>query len=257
MEKTIPASVVIITKNEERNIGDALESVKDFEDIVVVDSFSTDRTADICRQYTDRLYLHEWQGYAKQKQTAVDYAAREWVFLLDADERITPELRSEIAGAIKNTSHNGFYVPRKSYFLGKWISHSGWWPDHIVRLFRKEASRMKLREVHEIVIVDGTLDYLKHPIEHHTYRTLSGYINKMENYTTLSAAEIYEKKAHRVLVHMLFSPVAAFFRMYLLRQGFMDGVRGFILAVLYSFYTFLKYAKVWEKRDNGASGVNR
>ncbi len=253
----IPVSVIIVTKNEEKNIRDALESVKDFEDIVVVDSFSNDNTIDICKAYTDRVFQHEWQGYAKQKQMAVDLAAGPWVLILDADERVTPELKNEIA--LKTSSHtshltphdcNGYYLPRKNYFLGKWIRHSGWWPDHTLRFFRKDVSYVEQREVHEKVVVKGQLGYFKNPLEHYTYRTISEYIKKMENYSTLSAKEILLKNpmsSISLIFRMLISPPFTFLKMLLLKQGFRDGIHGFILAVLYSFYTFLKYANAWEK----------
>lgn len=243
----IPVSVAVITKNEEKNIEDALKRVKDFEDIVVVDSFSEDKTVEICKKYTYRVYQHEWQGYAKQKQMAVDYAEKPWVLILDADERVTPELKSEIMEEIKNTSFSGFYVPRKNFFLGKWIRHGGWWPDYTLRLFKKDVSYVEQREVHEKVVVNGPLGYLKEPLEHYTYRTITDYIKKMEIYSTLSAEELCNKKNTPSVFQMLLNPVFVFTKMFFLRQGFRDGVHGFILAVFYSFYTYLKYAKVWEK----------
>jgi len=244
----IPFSVVLVTKNEERNIVDALESVKDFEDIVVVDAFSDDMTVDICRRYTDRVYRHAWEGYALQKQKALDYATREWVFLLDADERITPELKTELTEITKAGSANGFYVPRKNYFLGKWIRHGGWWPDYTLRFFRKDRGRMEPRAVHERVVVEGSVPYLKNPVEHYTYRTISEYILKMERYSDLAARELISGGGRREISGMIVNPCLAFVKMFLVRQGFRDGMRGFLLAALYSFYTFLKYAKAWEKR---------
>jgi glycosyltransferase involved in cell wall biosynthesis len=250
-EELIPVSVVIVTKNEEKNIGDALESVKDFEDIVVVDSFSEDRTVEICRQYTSKVFQHEWQGYARQKQMAVDYAKKPWVLIVDADERVTPELESEIMEKIAIERSAGFYIPRKNFFLGKWIRHSGWWPDYTVRLFKKDLSFVEQREVHEKVIVKGPVDYLKNPIEHYTYRTISDYIKKMESYSTLSAQEMLIKNPHPsaafLSLKMMLSPVFTFIKMFFIKQGFRDGVHGLMLAVLYSFYAFLKYAKALEK----------
>lgn len=247
----IPVSVVIITKSEERNIEDALISVRDFEDIVVLDAFSEDRTVEICKKYTDRVFQHEWMGYAKQKQMAVNLAKKQWVLILDADERVSPELKSEIEEKIKDNSFDGFYIPRKSFFLGKWIKHSGWWPDYTLRLFKKEVSYVEQREVHERVVVRGPVGYLKNPIFHYTYRSISEYINKMEIYSTLSAKEILFKKPNPssffLLSKMVINPIFTFLNMFFLRQGFIDGIHGFILAVLYSFYTFLKYVKVWEK----------
>lgn len=252
----IPVSVVIVTKDEEKNIGDALESVKDFEDIVVVDSFSTDRTVEICRKYTSRVFQHEWQGYAKQKQMAVDYAKKEWVLILDADERITPELKNEISNLLTHNAsgitHHGFLVPRKNFFLGKWIRHSGWWPDYTLRLFKKDVSFVEQREVHEKVIVKGAVGYLKNPLQHYTYRTISEYIKKMQNYSMLSANEILIKNpspsSALLFFKMTSGPVFTFIKMFFIKQGFRDGAHGLMLAVLYSFYTFLKYAKALEKK---------
>jgi glycosyltransferase involved in cell wall biosynthesis len=250
----IPVSVVIVAKNEEKNIGAALESAKDFEDIVVVDSFSEDKTVEISRRYTDRVFQREWQGYARQKQTAVDYAKKEWVFILDADERITPELEEEISQLFAHHPsriiHHGFYVPRKNFFLGRWIRHSGWWPDHTIRLFKKEVSYVEPREVHEKVIVKGDVGYLKGHMEHYTYDSISDYIKKMENYSTLSAREIALKNpkpsAFAPAFKMLTSPLFTFAKMFFLKQGFRDGFHGLMLAALYGFYSFLKYAKALE-----------
>jgi glycosyltransferase involved in cell wall biosynthesis len=245
--------VVIVTHNEENNIEDALRSAVDFEEIVVVDSFSTDRTVEICKKYTDRIYQHEWPGYAKQKQKAVDYAQGTWVLILDADERVTPELRKEISEKI--TSHSsslsslpcdGFYIQRKNFFLGRWIRHSGWWPDSILRLFKKGKGILEDREVHEKVVVNGIVENLKGCLEHYTYRTISDYIRKMEIYSTLAAREIRKKAGRPGLASLLCKPGFTFFKMYILRLGFLDGMHGMLLAVLYGYYTFLKYAKAWE-----------
>ncbi|MDP2157747.1 MAG: glycosyltransferase family 2 protein [Nitrospirota bacterium] len=242
----IPVSVVIVTHNEERNIEDALRSAADFDEIIVVDSFSTDRTVEICKKYTDKIYQHEWPGFAKQKQRAVDYASGPWVFILDADERITAELREEIAGTIERTVQDGFSVPRKNYFLGRWIRHSGWWPDRTLRLFRKGKGALEDREVHEKVVVSGSVGNLKGCLEHYTYRTISDYIRKMETYSTLAAREIRKKSGRPGVVSLLIKPCFTFLKMYILRFGFLDGMHGMILAVLYGYYTFLKYAKAWE-----------
>jgi glycosyltransferase involved in cell wall biosynthesis len=240
--------VVIITKNEERNIRDALESVGDFDDIVIVDSFSEDGTIDICRVYTERIYRHEWPGFSAQKQRAVDYAKNEWVFILDADERVTPGLKDEMVAAISSGEHAGYFVPRKNFFLGKWIRYSGWWPDHTLRLFKKRVSYVEPREVHEKVIVKGTTSYLVSPLLHYTYRTISDYMKKMETYSSLAAEEIQRQDNLPSGLKMLINPLLVFLKMYFLRQGFRDGAHGFILAVLYSTQTFLKYAKAVEKK---------
>lgn len=242
----IPVSVVVVTHNEERNIEDALRSAAGFSEIIVVDSFSTDRTVEICRKYTDRIYQHEWPGYAKQKQRAVDYAAGPWVLILDADERITGELREEIAAVIERTTEDGFSLQRRNFFLGRWIRHSGWWPDSIVRLFRKEKGALEEREVHEKVVVRGSVGNLSGCLEHYTYRTISDYVRKMDSYSTLAAQEIRRRSGRPGILSLAVRPCFTFFRMYVLRRGFLDGMHGVLLAVLYGYYTFLKYAKAWE-----------
>jgi glycosyltransferase involved in cell wall biosynthesis len=244
-----PVSVVIVTKNEEINIEDALKSVKDAKEIIVVDSFSADETVEICKQFTDKVYQLEWQGFARQKQRAVDYAEGPWVLILDADERITPELKTEIMVNISNTDCNGFYIPRENYFIGKWIRHSGWWPDNTLRLFKKDRGHLEPREVHEKVVVEGSTGYLKNPLKHYTYRSVSDFIERMERYSTLSAREIRKNSGRAGLFSFTVKPLATFIKMYLLRMGFLDGTRGLMLAILYSYYTFLKYAKTWEKKD--------
>ncbi len=243
-----PVSVAIVTKNEEDNIEDALQSVADANEIIVVDSFSTDNTVEICKKYTDKVYQHEWQGFALQKQTAVDYAKGQWVMILDADERVSPELKAEIVLKIADGNHNGFYVPRENYFLGRWIRHSGWWPDNTLRLFRKDRGRLEPREVHEKVVVEGTIGKLANPLKHYTYKSISDYVERMQRYSTLAAREIRKKSGRAGVLSLTLRPSATFFKMYLLKRGFLDGMHGFVLALLYSCYTFLKYAKTWEQQ---------
>ncbi len=245
----IPVSVAIITKNEEKNIRDALESVKDFEEIVIVDSFSDDRTVELCREYTDKIFQIEWKGFAKQKQFAIDKVTLPWVLVLDADERVTESLKREIVEAIMAKDIDGYFIPRKNFFLGKWIKHSGWWPDYTLRLFKRDKGKMEEREVHEKIVIDGRADYLKEPILHYTYQSIEEFIRKMQRYSTLSAMEFLRKNPSKymILIKMIFAPVFTFFKMFILRLGFLDGIRGFILAVFYSFYSFLKYAKSWER----------
>jgi glycosyltransferase involved in cell wall biosynthesis len=240
--------VAIITKDEEDNIEDALKSVSDAKEIVVVDAVSSDKTVEICRKYTDKVFEQEWQGFARQKQTAVDHTDGPWVLILDADERVTPELKKEIVDIIAGTDHNGFYLPRKNYFLGKWIRHSGWWPDNTLRLFKKEKGHLDVREVHEKVTVEGSVGYLTHPLTHYTYWSLSDFINRMENYSTLASRELQKSADHAGLFSLTIKPFATFLKMYVLKRGMLDGRRGLILAILYSYYTFLKYAKTWEKQ---------
>jgi glycosyltransferase involved in cell wall biosynthesis len=246
-------SVAIITKDEERNIRECLESVKWADEIVVVDNGSTDRTKEICHAYSVRFYSEEWKGYPGQKNSAIDKTGNEWVLSLDADERVTPELRAEIFAEIKKgPAHDGYYIPRKNFFLGRWIRRCGWFPDHNLRLFRKSRGRFLEREVHERIDVKGTVGYLKNPMEHWTYRTVSDYLTRMERYSTLAAREMSREGREYHLHDALLRPPFTFLQMFLLRAGFLEGYSGFLLSVLYSFYTFLKYSKLKELREREA-----
>ncbi len=243
------ASAVIVTKDEEENIKDAIESVKDFSEIIIIDSFSSDRTVEICKKYTDKIFQEEWRGYAKQKQLGIDRASMPWVLILDADERLTPELKAEVMNVMDNKGHSGFYIARKNFFLGKWIRHGGWWPDYTLRLFRKENAFIEEREVHEKVVVKGKTGYLINPMVHYTSRNISDFHKKLEVYATLSAKEMEKKGVRPSILSLVLHPFFTFLKMFLIRRGFLDGAYGLILAVLYSYYAFLKYAKSWENKN--------
>ncbi len=243
----LPVSVAIVTKNEEGNIRDALQSIGNKAEIVIVDAYSTDRTKEICEEFTDKIFQREWQGYARQKQTAIELAANPWVFILDSDERFTELLWEEIAAIVHSSQiFSGYYVSRKNYFLGKWIRHSGWWPDYTLRLFKKDEALMETRKVHEKVVVRGKVGYLQNYIEHYSYRTVSDYIKKMETYSSLAAEELRDNGTKAGLSKMIINPLFTFMKMFFFRLGFLDGRHGFMLSVLYSHYTFLKYLKLWE-----------
>jgi hypothetical protein len=150
---------------------------------------------------------------------------------------------------LSDKTHSGFYIPRKNFFLGRWIRHGGWWPDYTLRLFRKDSSFMEEREVHEKVVVKGSTGYLKNPLEHYTSRTLSDFLKKQEEYSTLSSKELGRKDLRLGIFSLTLRPLFTFFKMFFLRRGFLDGKYGLILALLYGYYTFLKYAKIWENKD--------
>jgi len=250
-ENMLPVSVVLVTKNEEKNIREALQSIGDVSEIIVVDDFSTDKTVEISREFTKKVFQIEWKGYAAQKQKAIDLAEGPWVFLLDADERFTKPLFEEVKRIVaQQGEYEGFFVPRKNFFLGKWIRHGGWWPDYTLRLFRKEIAHVEARKVHEKVVVSGKAGFLENPLEHFTYRTISDYLKKMEIYSTLAAEELKNKGTKSGIMTMCIHAAFTFVKMYLFRLGFLDGIHGFVLAVLYSYYTFLKYLKLWEASDD-------
>ncbi len=242
-------SVVMVTGNEEERLRDALESVKRADEIIVVDALSEDRTVELAREYTEKVFLEEWKGFSAQKNSAIQKAEGDWILLLDADERVTPELWDEITEVIMgDTGIAGYEMPRKSFFLGKWISHSGWWPDYTLRLFRRGAGRVSPRKVHERIEVDGPVGRLRNPLLHLTYQSISQFIRKADVYAGLSASEMAERGEQFSMTRLFFSPLATFIRMYIIQRGFLDGPHGFILAGLYSYYTFLKYARLWEER---------
>ncbi|HEX9860892.1 MAG TPA: glycosyltransferase family 2 protein, partial [Nitrospirota bacterium] len=245
-------SVVIITFNEEANVRDALESAKWADEIVVVDSFSEDRTPEISREYTENFHQEKWRGFSGQKSLAVSLAKNDWVFVLDSDERITDGLRAEISGLMeKGLDKAGYYCARRNHFMGMEIRHGGWYPDYSMRMFDRTKGGFIERKVHEAVEVRGETGYLKNPMLHFTYTGISDYLTRMDRYSALAADELFGRGRHAGLTDLLFRPPFTFFKMYVLKQGFRDGMHGLVLAALYSFYTFSKYAKLWEFRLAG------
>lgn len=239
-------TAIVITRNEERNIGDCLASIPFADEVVVVDSGSVDRTEEICRMDPRvRWFSEPWKGFGPQKNSALDKARNDWVFSIDADERVTPELTKEIASLpLFEPGVDGYRIPRKSFFGKKWVRYGGWYPDHTIRLWRRRAGRFVDRSVHEVVRVSGTVGTLRGDLLHYTYRDTADFIERMNRYATLGAAELRKTGARGTTFDLLFRPPFTFFRMFVLRRGFLDGELGFRLAVLYAIYTFVKYAKL-------------
>ncbi len=249
-------SVVIITYNEEDNIGSCLESVKWADEIIILDGFSTDRTVNIARKYTDRIFRRVWDGYGRQKNNAIAKAANRWILSLDADERVTAQLAEEIMALLQTGQPPmaGYELPFKVFFGDKWVRHSGWFPEFHIRLFRSDKAKFKERLVHEGVQVAGPVGRLHHFVEHFTYRSVSDFIQRMDRYSTLSADAYYKEGRQAGWIETAFRSWFTFFQMYLLKQGFRDGALGFQLAILYSYYTFVKYAKLKELWETGRKG---
>lgn len=248
-EKIKSISVCVITFNEEANIEACLESVKWADEIVVIDSFSTDKTKEICLKYTDKFFTQKWEGFGITKNKAIEKCNSEWVFVIDADERITPLLREEIINL--DASDCAYKVARKSFFGKEWIKYCGWYPDYTVRLFKKQKARFKEVEVHESLIVDGSIGVLKNPMLHYTYKDVSDFIERLNRYTTLGAKDKKTTSYVRNVFDILFRPGFTFFKLYILKRGFMQGVSGIIISGLYAFYVFVKYLKVGERiKDN-------
>lgn len=238
-------TAVIITKNEEANIGRCLKSIAWVDEIIVVDTASTDRTRQIASEAGAAIYEVEWQGFGHAKGFALEKATHEWILSLDADEEITAQLAQEIKTVIsENRSESGFKIPRRTNFLGRWIKYSRWYPDYVLRLFRKGAGRFNDSLVHEKVIVEGTVGKLQNPILHYSYPDIETYFNKFEKYTSLAAQELFNKGKKFHVAAIIFKPIASFFRHYVTGLGFLDGVEGFLIAVLSAFGVVTKYAKL-------------
>lgn len=245
-------SACIMTFNEERNIRRCLLSVTWCDEIVVLDSYSTDATVSICREFTERVYQHEWQGYIGQRNLVREMARFSWVLFLDADEEISPALRRQIEHAFEAGPGDvaGFEFPRLVYYLGRWIRHGAWYPDYKLRLFRKERGRICGLEPHDTVSVEGRVKRLNDPIWHYTYRSLSDHIETLNRFSTISARSMYEKGRRFSWGDFLFRPPWRFVKGYLLRGGWLDGRQGLLIAIINAFGVSLKYAKLWELRNH-------
>jgi glycosyltransferase involved in cell wall biosynthesis len=248
-------SITIITYNEESNIRRTLESVTWADEIVVVDSGSTDRTVEICRNYTDKVFHQDWLGFAKQKNLAIDKTSGDWILSLDADEPIEPALADEIrAIIISPQSYDGYSIPRKTFFLGKQIMHGGWYPDYNLRLFRKGKGRFEERAVHEAVRVQGSVGSTRHAIEHYAYPDLASYLASINKYSSLAVDVMGEKGISGFKtsgMNILVRPLLTFVLKYFFRLGFLDGKHGLVLNLFHSYYVFAKYAKAWEYTIKG------
>ena len=248
-------SACIITYNEEQNIRECLESLKWVDEIIVVDSMSTDSTVSICREYTDSVIQKTWEGHVKQKNFAINQARNDLVLCLDADERVTPELRKEIEKCLSEDSGevDGYYCSRHSYYLGRWINHGGWYPDYKLRLFKKSRGKWGGKDPHDKVILEGTTKYLQSELHHFVYRNLSHQLQTVDNFSTITAQELNNEGEHFTVLKLLSRPTLKFLGTYFLKRGFLDGMPGLIISVVSSFYVFLRYAKLWEKqRQNNA-----
>lgn len=254
-------TAIVPAYNEEHNIRRCLESLQWVDEILVVDSYSTDRTVEIAREMGAKVLQHEYINSAKQKNWAIPRAENPWILVVDCDEVVTPELREEIEEVLSSPAgYGGFYIPRKNIFLGKEIKHCGWAPqdDLNLRLFRKDSGRYEERWVHADVIISGGLRVgrLKSPFTHNSYRSLKHYLAKAERYTDWAAAELLERGARVGASHIALRPMATFFKMYLFKMGFLDGFHGLLLSALSSYYVLLKYAKAWDlsRQKEGFSG---
>jgi glycosyltransferase involved in cell wall biosynthesis len=240
-------TVTVITKNEAEAIADALKSVSWADELIVIDAESTDDTVKIARQFTDRVYVRSWPGYIDQKNHAATLASNDWIFSLDADERVPPPLADEIRTVLRDPPDAaGFRMPRVSFYFGKWIRTTDMYPDYQLRLYDRRRARWDGMFVHESVRPDGAVRYLKNELQHHPYKDLSEHLIRMDRYTTLAARQLHAQGKRASVAQIIVHPKLASLRNYVLKGGFRDGTAGLIISLVNSYYVFLKFAKLWE-----------
>jgi glycosyltransferase involved in cell wall biosynthesis len=238
-------SLIVIARNEEANIGRCLASAAPVVSrMIVVDAHSDDRTVEVARTYTPDVFVRDWAGYAAQKQWALEQCDTEWVLWMDADEEMSSALRDEIRAL--DFAADGYAVPRRVYYLGQWIRHCGWYPDHVTRLFRRERGRFADMLVHEHVELEGRVERLRGDLYHYTYRDIAHHLAKMNEFTTLAAQQMHRQGRRVSAAGMLAHTIGAFVSMYLVKSGYRDRAAGLVVSVLGSYYVFLKYAKLLE-----------
>lgn len=253
-------TVIIPCKNEELNIRACLESVKWADEIFVVDSGSTDRTLEIAREFTERVVSHEYINSATQKNWAIPQATHEWVMIIDCDEQATPTLQAEIQELLKTPPPlDGYRMARKNYFFRKEIKHCGWDSDAPLRLFKRDLGRYADKHVHADIMIDSArTGLLAGQLIHHTYRSFDQYLETFGRYTTWSALDLKERGRTASLIGLVGRPSWRFFRMYILRRGFLDGKAGLILCTLAAFNVWMRYAKLWlmQRVEAGEDGID-
>jgi glycosyltransferase involved in cell wall biosynthesis len=250
----VKISAVVITHNEAANIEAALSSLEGLaSEIIVVDSQSTDRTVKLARGFTDRVFERKWTNFSDQKNFGNGQAVHPWIFSLDADERLSPELKSEVRALLDSEPEcAAFSVPRKVYYLGRWIKHSGWYPDRKVRLFRKDLARWVGDYVHESLEVDGEVGKLKGDLHHFTYRSIADHLARINRFSDLGAQKLYAEKKKSHWPNLVLQPFGRFFKSYVLKGGFLDGFAGLVVSALNGYSIFVRYAKlreIWKKGE--------
>jgi glycosyltransferase involved in cell wall biosynthesis len=244
-------SAIVITYNEEKNIERCLKSIQWADEVIVVDSFSTDRTAELTRKYTAHIISHAYDGEVPQRQRGFAEASGEWLFWIDADEEVSEELKQSILHTVNSSdAHDGYYLSRKASVLGKWIEHGGWFPDWQFRLVKKEKIVPEYQEIHGGFTTNGTKGKLEGILYHYTYATIAEYLRKMNDQTSLHVSnKLKDDPQINVGVNKLvLSPLSYFLRMFFVQKGYKDGMHGFLLACYSALYTMLMYAKTWEYR---------
>lgn len=238
-------TALVLTYNEEKNIAGCLSSLDWVKNIIIIDSFSTDQTKEICLSYNNvQFYQHEFNNFAEQRNFGLKKLKTDWVLVVDADERVTEALQLEITKTLKSPAAPAYKIPRKNYFLGKWIKYCGWYPDYSIRLFKSSYHYQGL--VHESPIIKEPILALQNDFIHYTYSDLASYLAKINQYTTLDAAKKFARNKKIGPLYLLLRPILEFIKKFILKKGFLLGSQGLILSVLSAYYQFLKAAKLWE-----------
>ncbi|MDP2097301.1 MAG: glycosyltransferase family 2 protein [Methylobacter sp.] len=247
-------SVVIVTKNEARNIEDCLKSAAWADEVIVLDSGSSDDTVKLAVAAGARVIETDWPGYGPQQNRGIDAASYEWVYSLDADERITPQLAAEIRHAIEGNAFNVFDVPRSSLFVNRFMRHSGWWPDRTRRLFRKGRARFTEHKIHANLATQDPVGHLKEAMTHYSFFDYHSVVEKMNRYSSGSAEDLNAAGKRGSLAAAIGHGLWTFIRTYFIKAGFLDGQPGLILAIANAEGTYYKYLKLWELQNRQASG---
>lgn len=255
---TTRLSIIIVAKNEAINIVDCVRSARFADEVIVLDSGSTDGTPDLARAEGAQVVVTDWPGYGPQINRGIDMAGGDWIFSLDADERISPELAAEIRQALERGDVNGFRVPRNSMYCGRFIRHSGWSPDHTWRLVRRGKGRFTEHFLHAHLQIEGPTGTLKHPLIHYSFRSLEAVLEKVNRYSSANVRDMMAKGRKGSLGRAVGHGLWAFFRTYVLQLGFLDGRWGFMLAVSNAEGTYYRYLKLWlvqrQARGGGSAG---
>jgi len=252
-------SVIIITYNESPHVATCLQSVSWADEIIVVDCGSKDGTLEICRTFSDKIYEEPRQGSGVQKQHALDMASSPWILNIDADERVSDKLKGDIQQIQQmGTAYNGFNIPRHNYFLSKLIKHGGWGEDKPLRFFRRNKTKVTETQVHEGFIVQGTVGNLSSPLMHDAYASLYQYFEKLNEYTSIEVRNRLRANPNRHIngVHLLLAPIGTFWKLYILKKGFLDGMHGLLLCILSSISVMVGYGKTWEYQMRHKQGDN-
>jgi glycosyltransferase involved in cell wall biosynthesis len=250
----VKLTVTVITLNEAAHIEAALASVAWADEIVVLDAGSSDATVEIARRRATRVEVRDWPGYGAQKNRAAELASNDWILSLDADERVTPELAAEIREVLKQPAEAGYRIPRVTWYLGRWIRSTDWYPDLQLRLYDRRKGRWSLRSVHESIDLTGRPGRLRHELQHYAYRDVSHHLSTIDRYTTLAADQWLADGRRTTALAAVAHPPLAFLRNYILRGGIKDGGAGLLISALNSYYVFLKLVKLWERQHRAPAG---